>query len=170
MHALAGDEAKDQPIVARRMLPSDVPAVLAIQSESPEASLWTAESLMEVASKEGAWVAALGGSVVGFLAGRAVSDEFEIMNLAVARTYRRRGAGTGLVNAALAWSRTAGAIKAFLEVRASNSGAIAFYARLDFKVSGRRQKYYQVPEEDAVLMCRDSTPAGYASPAEAGSG
>jgi [ribosomal protein S18]-alanine N-acetyltransferase len=40
-------------------------------------------------------------------------------------------------------------------VRASNSGAIAFYARLGFKSSGRRPKYYQSPEEDAVLMCRD---------------
>ena len=155
MHAVVVDGAKDQPIVARRMLPSDVAAVLAILRESPEASLWTTASLMDAASKEGAWVAALDERVVGFLAGRAASDEFEIMNLAVARSYRKHRIGTGLVNAALAWSHTAGATTAFLEVRASNSAAIAFYTRLGFKFSGRRPKYYQFPEEDAVLMFRD---------------
>jgi len=155
MRTLAGDGAKDQPMIARRMLPSDVAAVLAILHESPEASLWTEASLKEVASKEGAWVAALDERVVGFLAGRAASDEFEILNLAVAPSYRQRGAGTGLVNAALAWFHTAGATTAFLEVRASNSAAIAFYKRLGFKFSGRRPKYYQFPEEDAVLMRRD---------------
>jgi [ribosomal protein S18]-alanine N-acetyltransferase len=155
MHTLAGDGAKDQPMIARRMLPSDVAAVLAILHESPEASLWTEASLMEVASKEGAWVAALDERVVGFLAGRTASDEFEILNLAVAPSYRQRGAGSGLVNAALAWSHMAGAATAFLEVRASNGAAIAFYTRLGFKFSGRRPKYYQFPEEDAVLMRRD---------------
>lgn len=151
---------RDQPIVVRPMLPSDVPAVLNILRESPEATLWTTASLLEAASKEGAWVSALDGRVVGFLAGRVSADEFEIMNLAVARSDRQRGAGTGLVNAALVWSYMAGATKAFLEVRASNSVAIAFYARLGFKFSGRRPKYYQFPEEDAVLMSRDEIPAG----------
>ncbi len=136
----------------RRMLPADVPAVLSILNESPEAALWTAGSLLETASKEGAWVAALDERVVGFLAGQAAADEFEIANLAVARRYRQRGVGTGLVNAAVAWSRTVGALKTFLEVRASNTGAMAFYTRLGFKFSGRRPKYYQSPEEDAVLM------------------
>ena len=139
----------------RPMQASDVSVVLNILRESPEASLWTTASLLEAASKEGAWVAAIDERVVGFLAGRVAADEFEIMNLAVAGSYRQRGAGTGLANAALAWSRRAGATKAFLEVRASNSAAIAFYTRLGFKFSGRRLKYYQFPEEDAVLMRRD---------------
>jgi [ribosomal protein S18]-alanine N-acetyltransferase len=145
---------RDQTIVVRPMRPSDVPAVLNILRGSPEASLWTSAILLELASHEGAWVAALRDCVVGFLAGGAAADEFEIMNLAVAQSHRRQGLGTELVNAALAWSRRTGAIKTFLEVRASNSEAIAFYTRLGFKVSGRRPKYYQLPEEDAVLMSR----------------
>lgn len=147
--------AKNQPGVIRLMLPSDVPVVQTILHESPEAAHWATATLVETASREGAWVAVVNERVVGFLAGRAASDEFEIVNLAVARSYRQRGAGTGLVNAALAWSYTAGATTAFLEVRASNRTAIAFYTRVGFKFSGRRPKYYQFPEEDAVLMRRD---------------
>jgi len=145
---------KGEAVEIRPMRPLDVPAVLTILRESPEASLWTTASLLETASKEGAWVARVNEQVVGFVAGRSAADEFEIMNLAVARSYRQRGVGSALVNTALAWSRAAGSLRTFLEVRASNSGAIAFYTRLEFEFSGRRPKYYQFPEEDAVLMRR----------------
>ena len=158
--SLPGEEStNNQPVVVRRMLSSDVPAVLTILKESPEASLWTPAGLLEIASKDGAWVAALDERVVGFLTGQAAADEFELTNLAVARDHRQRGVGRELVKVALAWSRTAGAVKTFLEVRASNGGAIAFYTRLGFKPSGRRPKYYQSPEDDAVLMwqSRDGT-------------
>jgi len=165
MCASAEEAAEDQRAVIRRMLASDVAAVLNILSESPEASLWTTASLLEAASRDAAWVATLNDGVVGFLAGRAAADEFELANLAVAGSYRRRGVATELVKAALAWSRRAGALKAFLEVRASNSGAIAFYTRLGFKFSGRRPKYYQSPEEDAVLMCREEVQVGSQTPA-----
>lgn len=149
------DRTNSQRVVVRRMLCSDVPAVLTIMEESPEASIWTAASLLEIASRNGAWVAELNERVVGFLTGQAAADEFELTNLAVALGQRKRGVGRELVRVALAWSRTAGAVKTFLEVRASNSGAIAFYTRLGFESSGRRPRYYQFPEEDAVLMRRD---------------
>jgi ribosomal-protein-alanine N-acetyltransferase len=39
-----------------------------------------------------------------------------------------------------------------LEVRASNSAALAFYRALGFAIAGRRPLYYADPIEDAVLM------------------
>jgi [ribosomal protein S18]-alanine N-acetyltransferase len=37
-------------------------------------------------------------------------------------------------------------------VRASNAGAIALYKLLGFVEAGRRPRYYQDPQDDAVLM------------------
>ena len=84
--------------------------------------------------------------------GRLVADQFEILNLAVERDSRRRGIATQLVQAMLEDARGTTARQAFLEVRASNEGAIALYARLGFRVWGRRIKYYRNPREDALLL------------------
>ena len=44
-----------------------------------------------------------------------------------------------------------------LEVRRTNTGAIALYERFRFKPAGLRRRYYQDNGEDAVVMWR--TPA-----------
>jgi len=136
----------------RRMSASDASAALSILQESPEASLWSRESLLESVSQGLAWAAELDGRVAGILIGRIAADEFEILNLAVGETSRRRGVATQLIGAALEFARTSGARKAYLEVRASNEGGIALYARLGFTFCGRRPNYYRNPVEDAVLL------------------
>jgi len=139
----------------RAMSQSDVAALLSILAESPEASLWSEASLLESCSSGSAWVAERDGRVLGFLIGRIAADEFEILNIAVARSHRRRGIASALAKAALEWSRTAGARRAYLEVRASNEAAIALYMRHEFCICGRRVRYYQHPVEDAMLLSRD---------------
>jgi ribosomal-protein-alanine N-acetyltransferase len=140
-------------ITIRKLAASDVPAVLAILRESPEASAWSEESLLELASVvPTVWVADLNGVVAGFLIGRSAADEFEILNMAVSRAHRRSGIGSKLLETALEFSRTAGSASAYLEVRASNAPAIALYARHGFTECGRRAQYYRDPIEDAVLL------------------
>jgi ribosomal-protein-alanine N-acetyltransferase len=134
------------------MSASDVSAALSILKESPEASIWTRESLLDSANRRNAWVAELGGSFAGILIGRVAADEFEVLNLAVAKARRRRGVATQLVEVALEDARIAGARQAYLEVRASNKGGIALYERLGFRVCGRRPNYYRDPIEDAILL------------------
>jgi [ribosomal protein S18]-alanine N-acetyltransferase len=136
----------------RPMCASDISAALSILEESPEAAKWSRESLLEVSSRGIAWAAELDGRVAGILIGRVVADEFEILNLAVAKEHRRQRVATRLVSAAVESARIAGAVKAYLEVRASNEGAIAFYSRVGFRVSGRRPNYYRDPVEDALLL------------------
>lgn len=131
---------------------SEIPAILAILKESPEASMWSEESLMAAASQGMAWAAKWGGTVVGILVGRVAADEFEILNMAVGRKWRRHKVATRLVKTALESARTAGARKTYLEVRSSNEGGIWFYKRIGFRGTGRRLNYYQQPKEDAVLM------------------
>jgi [ribosomal protein S18]-alanine N-acetyltransferase len=148
-----GQKVRDNPTVTvRQMSASDVAIALSILEESPEASLWSSVSLLESASGGSAWAAERDGCVAGILVGRVAADEFEILNLAVGKTCRRRGIGTRLVGAALESARAAGARRAYLEVRASNEGGIAFYTRMGFRVCGRRPNYYSNPAEDAVLL------------------
>jgi ribosomal-protein-alanine N-acetyltransferase len=145
IHAAAG-------VPVRLMRASDVSAALSILMESPEASMWSRESLVDSASRGIALVAELDGSIAGILVGRIAVDEFEILNLAVGKLWRRRGAGASLVAAALERAKSGGANKAYLEVRASNEAAIALYERMGFRVCGRRPNYYRDPVEDAVLL------------------
>ena len=65
----------------REMRSSDVPAVSAILKESLAASDWSADSLLDAARSGTAWVSEDDGRVIGFLIGRSVADEFEILNL-----------------------------------------------------------------------------------------
>ena len=94
------------------------------------------------------------GSPVGFLAARAVADEAEILNIAVEPSRRRRGAGRTLLEAAVTEAVKRGARRLYLEVRASNESAQAFYVACGFAEVGRRPNYYQDPPEDAALLAR----------------
>ncbi|MFT4151581.1 MAG: ribosomal protein S18-alanine N-acetyltransferase [Paracoccaceae bacterium] len=93
----------------------------------------------------------------GFLIGRAVAGEAELLTLAVAPEARRGGRGARLVARFLDAAAARGAETAFLEVAADNTAAQQLYARAGFAESGRRRGYYAtgagVPV-DAVLMAR----------------
>jgi [ribosomal protein S18]-alanine N-acetyltransferase len=152
MHRPSAKAGKSVALAIREMRESDVPAVVSILRESPEAAMWTESSLVECSAKGEAWVAESEGIVVGMLVARQVADEMEILNLAIRPEYRRRGAALQLVSAALHRAYVAGARRTYLELRASNGGGFAFYKRLGFRVSGQRPKYYSDPVEDAILM------------------
>lgn len=152
MHAPGGRVGDSPTISLRRMCHFDIPPALSILKESPEASMWSAESLSESAAQGIAWVAERRGRLAGILIGRLAADEFEILNLAVGKESRRKGVAGRLMAAALQEARAAGARQTYGEARASNDGAIAFYTRWGFQVCGRRPNYYGDPLEDAVLL------------------
>jgi ribosomal-protein-alanine N-acetyltransferase len=152
MHAPGEKIGSSLAVSVRRMSASDISAALSILEESPEASMWSNQSLLESVSNGIALAVELEGSIAGILIGRVAADEFEILNLAVGKAWRRRGIATKLIETALAHARTAGARQAYLDVRASNQGGIALYGRLGFRVCGRRPNYYRNPPEDAVLL------------------
>jgi ribosomal-protein-alanine N-acetyltransferase len=154
MMAARKEASKSAAVVTiRKLATSDVPTVLTILLESPEVAAWSQESLLQLASAYPAsWVAEVNRFPVGFLFGRIAADEFEILNMAVSRTHRRKGIGSKLLQSALKSSRIAGCARAYLEVRASNGPAIALYALHGFTQCGRRTQYYRDPSEDAVLL------------------
>jgi ribosomal-protein-alanine N-acetyltransferase len=152
MYPRGESDKSSSAVPIRGMISADAPAVLSILQESPEASLWSENGILESAIHGMAWVAEQDGGVAGFLIGRVVADEFEILNMAVARAHRHRGIASQLVQEALQSSRMAAARHAHLEVRASNEAAIALYRRHGFRQYGRRVQYYQYPPEDALLF------------------
>lgn len=137
----------------RRLVPSDVERVLAVQSVCRDAAQWSrADYENAAASERVAWVAEDEGGIAGFLVARPLVQETEILNLAVRPDARRRGVGTALLAEGINWSRSRKAERLLLEVRVSNVVALKFYERHGFRALGRRPRYYANPTEDAVLL------------------
>lgn len=82
------------------------------------------------------------GQAAGFSLHRTVSDEAELLLLAVAPQFRRQGVGGRLLDHFLDAARAAGAGRVHLEVREGNP-AVAMYRKAGFSVVGRRVKYYR---------------------------
>jgi ribosomal-protein-alanine N-acetyltransferase len=93
--------------------------------------------------------------VAAFCAFWLVFDEIHINNVAVRPEFRGRGIGASLLEHVFMEARRLGALRATLEVRASNHAALRLYERLGFYVAGRRKHYYSKPVEDALILWRD---------------
>jgi len=129
----------------RRGAPGDLDDIERIQTASPEAAQWSASDYLSYDLR----VATLGGSVAGFLVVRENGPgEWEILNLAVAPEYRRRGVARDLVES----FQTSINGCVFLEVRESNNTARKFYNSMGFQEVSRRQNYYDYPPEDAIVL------------------
>ena len=101
------------------------------------------------------------GTVIGFALARAVSDEAELLLIAVDPERQAHGAGSSLLQDFIANARAGGASRLHLEVRDGNP-AVDLYRRAGFIPAGRRRNYYRGPDGkryDAVtLMLIDDTP------------
>jgi ribosomal-protein-alanine N-acetyltransferase len=157
-----GAETKREPAASmvRAFASSDAAAVAGILKESPQAADWTEASVRESAGWRGSvvLVSERDGKVTGFIIGRQVADQAEILNLAVSLTRRRRGEGGTLLKAALDEFRARQVSYVFLEVRESNETGIAFYANHGFSKRDIRPNYYRDPQEAAVVMEKNLTP------------
>ena len=156
-----GTETKSQRAGAaiRVCRPEDVEDVTKILRDSAEAADWSAESFKESLSWASvvALVSGGEGQVTGFIIGRQVGDEAEILNLAVTPTRRREGEGGALLGAVLEEFAVRRVSRVFLEVRESNEAGIAFYSKHGFSKTGRRPGYYREPDEAAIVMERKLT-------------
>jgi len=151
-------------IALRAAAPDDLESILTIQRASSGAASWSTDDYTAAFADEAA-VCLLAEDPVweraaGFLVGRTVADEMEILNLAVGRDYRRQGIGRRLVGEALARAQARGARTCWLEVRAANRAAREFYQALGFREENRRRGYYRDPVDDAVVCVRRLLPVG----------
>lgn len=93
-----------------------------------------------------------GGSLVSFIGYWLILDEGHITTVAVDPPFRRRGYAERMLMHLVDHAQVQGAKWLTLEVRASNLGAQALYAKYGFVSLGRRKNYYQDDQEDALIM------------------
>jgi ribosomal-protein-alanine N-acetyltransferase len=96
-----------------------------------------------------------GNEVAGYLILMPVVDEMHLLNVTIAPVWQRQGLGRWLLRLAVALTLAHGFGSLLLEVRPSNTGAIALYRRVGFAEIGRRKRYYPAENntrEDAVVM------------------
>jgi ATP-dependent Lhr-like helicase len=86
-----------------------------------------------------------------------VVDEVHVNNVALRPAYRAKGLGSALMRRVLTEARRLGAVRATLEVRASNMAARRFYETMGFEVTATRPRYYTDPTEDALILWRELT-------------
>ncbi|MCP4444099.1 MAG: ribosomal protein S18-alanine N-acetyltransferase [Myxococcales bacterium] len=142
----------------RPMAPKDLPAVVAIESESHHTP-WTQKIFTEELEREWARlvVAAVpsgqgADSVVAFCNYWLVADELHLLNICCGATHRRRGFAGLLMDHTITLARQRECRLITLEVRTSNAAAIAMYERYEFEGSGVRPGYYGDNKEDALVM------------------
>ncbi len=139
----------------RAAIAADIPAMMALERKTAMAAHWMRaeyERIFAVGqTPRVALVVEEGRDVLGFLVARALGPEWEIENVAVAASVRRRGLGLQLLCEFLQLARSRGATIIFLEVRESNVAARRLYDKAAFLLVGRRPSYYNHPVEDALV-------------------
>ncbi|SHM83829.1 ribosomal protein S18-alanine N-acetyltransferase [Ruminococcus flavefaciens] len=114
---------------------------------------WSAESFREEAQRDGSIILAAydGEKLAGLLTGFTAADTGEILSVAVSPEYRRKGIARMLMNEFFA-ALPKEAENIALEVRCSNTAAIALYESFGFVKAGVRKRFYRDPIEDADIM------------------
>jgi [ribosomal protein S18]-alanine N-acetyltransferase len=115
---------------------------------------WSAEEIAALLDSPLCFVCA---RVEGFLIGRVVVGEAELLTLAVDPAAQRQGIGRALVAELIAVAAARGAVRVFLEVARDNVAALTLYRAMGFREAGVRRGYYQQTEGapvDALVMDR----------------
>lgn len=93
-----------------------------------------------------------GDSLGGYICFWMFVSEIQLLNIAVHPKQRRKGLGELLLREMIRTGLASGVEQVWLEVRTSNLTAQRLYERLMFVEAGRRRRYYQDTNEDAIVM------------------
>jgi len=135
----------------------DMPRIMEIELEALSPP-WTYSGLLsEMNNAKTLFAAAVEeDTILGFIILRHyMTDEGELLQIAVDKMYRRRGVADMLLNASYEWAKERGMRKMYLEVRESNEAANELYNKHGFRQVGRRKDYYINPVEDSLTMLKE---------------
>ncbi|WP_127474148.1 ribosomal protein S18-alanine N-acetyltransferase [Microbacterium sulfonylureivorans] len=143
----------------RAAVPGDLAAIMSLERASFPTDAWSDAMMREELSSPHGWyvVDEEAGRVLGYAGLRTVrgAKDADVQTIAIAEASRGRGRGRALLRALLEQAADRGVHEVFLEVRADNPVAQALYASEGFLEVGRRPRYYQPDDVDAVVMKLD---------------
>jgi ribosomal-protein-alanine N-acetyltransferase len=141
----------------------DLPQVVAIERRAFPTPWSPAMFVLELSKSSSIAVGAFvsdrrrGRSLVAYLIASRYADTWHLMNVAVDPPLRRRGLARALLGELI--GRVGEGEPITLEVRPSNTGAIALYESFGFRAAGLRPRYYRDTGEDALIMWRTAESA-----------
>lgn len=142
------------PVVARTMSHDDLPQVSDIERRSYDYP-WSHGVFRDcLLAGYSCIVLERADAIAGYGILSVAAGEAHILNLCVDPGYRRLGYGDRLLDEILTRARAAGVREIFLEVRPSNTTALALYRKKGFRQIANRRAYYQARHgrEDAAVL------------------
>jgi [ribosomal protein S18]-alanine N-acetyltransferase len=140
------------------MMLSDIKAVLDIERVSFGQHHWSHESFAcEISNQMGRYYVfepqiPEAPAIIGYIGCWVVLDEGHITTVATHPDWRGLALGELMVHHLLGWLMYRKVSWGTLEVRVSNFSAQNLYYKYGFESQGRRAKYYQDNNEDALIM------------------
>ena len=144
-------------LTLREMVEADIPEVMRIE-RSIYPWPWTAGNFSDsIASQYFCRVAEIDGVTAGYAVVMLAPGEAHLLTIGIAHFFQRQGWGAALLNQLLEMAKNAGLERMLLEVRPSNTAALALYRKCGFSQIGLRRGYYPADNgsrEDAIVMER----------------
>ncbi|WP_404435786.1 ribosomal protein S18-alanine N-acetyltransferase [Microbacterium aerolatum] len=135
---------------------ADLDAIMAIENASFPSDAWSDEAMAaELATDYSHYlVDEDDGRIIGYAGLRSIrgNPDADIQTIALVEARRGEGRGRAMLRSLLAEASARGAREVFLEVRADNPSAEALYLSEGFEEIGRRPRYYQPDDVDAIVM------------------
>ena len=94
----------------------------------------------------------------GFLIGRFIDQDAEILNVIIHPDYRRMGKASKLIGTFEKEAKDAGSLRCFLEVAESNDSARKLYTGLGYLKVGQRDNYYKFIDgrtDNAAILSKE---------------
>ena len=146
-------------MVTRTATVDDLDAIMALERASFPTDAWSPAMMREELASPHGWYVVVEetGRLVGYAGLRAVrgARDADIQTIAIAEAARGRGRGRALLTALLEEAVRREVHDVFLEVRADNPTAQELYLSEGFAEVGRRPRYYQPDDVDAIVMRLD---------------
>ncbi|WP_127820463.1 ribosomal protein S18-alanine N-acetyltransferase [Microbacterium sp. CPCC 204701] len=146
-------------MTVRAATPGDLAAIMRLERASFPTDAWSESMMREELSSPHGWyvVDQEAGRIVGYAGLRAVrtATDADVQTIALAEAARGRGRGRALLRTLLEEASRRGVSHVFLEVRADNPVAQSLYVSEGFFEIGRKPRYYQPDDVDAVVMKLD---------------
>ncbi len=140
-------------MTVERMGENHISAIAEIEKEC-FSSPWSEDGIRSELTNESAYffAATQDGVVLGYGGMHITLDEGYIANIAVRDNARKKGIGSAVLTVLINTAKEKGCSFLSLEVRKSNTPAIALYEKFGFENVGERKNFYTAPTENAIIM------------------